>query len=183
MRLFVALDLPAAMKQTLAALSGGVEGARWMPPETFHITLRFIGEVGRGEAAAVDATLAAIAAPAFTLKIAGVGAFGQGRETRALWAGVERAEPLLHLHRKIDRALAAHDLEPDRRKFAPHVTLARLKAPRPEHVNAFLAHHAGFDGGRLPVTRFALFESFTGRTGAHYEQLAEYPLPQAMPPL
>lgn len=179
-RLFVALDLPPALKQALVRLGGGVEGARWMAAETLHITLRFIGEVGREAAAEIDETLAAITAPAFALKIAGVGAYGEGRETRALWAGVERAEPLLHLQKKIDRALEAHDLEPDGRKFSPHITLARLKRARPEQVQGFLAHHGGFEGGTLPVQEFALFRSFTGHEGAHYEKLAAYPL-TAMP--
>lgn len=133
-RLFVALDLPEEMKHALVRLGGGVEGARWMAAETLHITLRFIGEVGRAEAAEIDAALAAIQAPAFTLKITGVGAYGEGRETRALWAGVERAEPLLHLQRKIERVLAAAGFEPDSRKFSPHITLARLKRARPEQV-------------------------------------------------
>jgi 2'-5' RNA ligase len=175
-RLFVALDLPADVKQTLARLGGGVEGARWMAPESLHVTLRFIGEVGRDEAAEIDETLAAIEAPAFALKIAGVGAYGEGRETRALWAGVERAEPLLHLQKKIDRALLSHDIEPDARKFSPHITLARLKHARPEHVRDFLAHHRGFEGATLAVDSFALFRSFTGNEGAHYEKLAAYRL-------
>lgn len=176
MRLFVALDLPADLKQRLARLATGIEGARWSAADNLHITLRFIGEVGRAEAAEIDETLACLQAPSFALKIVGVGAFGEGREARSLWAGVERAEPLLHLQRKIERALSSHDIDADKRKFAPHITLARLKNPRPEHVRAFLAHQAGFDGGVLQVESFALYQSFTGNEAAHYEKLAEYPL-------
>lgn len=176
MRLFVALDLPAALKERLVRLGFGVEGARWSVPANLHITLRFIGEVGRTQAAEIDETLAAIRAPGFSLKIASVGSFGEGREARSLWAGVERAEPLLHLQRKIERALSSHDIDAEKRKFAPHITLARLKNPRPDHVREFLAHHAGFDGGVLSVESFALFQSFTGNEHAHYEKLAEYRL-------
>lgn len=176
MRLFVALDLPDDLKRRLARLGGGVEGARWSAAENLHITLLFIGEVGREEAAEIDETLAGIRAPGFHLKIAGVGSFGEGREARSLWAGVERAEPLLHLQKKIERALSDHDIDPDGRKFSPHITLARLKNPRPDHVREFLAHHVGFNGGVLTVRNFALFQSFTGNEGAHYEKLAEYSL-------
>ena len=126
MRLFVALSLPEGVAAGLLALQGGVPGARWSTREQLHLTLRFIGEVdGRG-AAAIDDALASIRAPRFTLQLKGVGEFG-GKNPRALWAGVRDESPVLHLQRKIESAVQRAGIQPEERKFSPHVTLARLR--------------------------------------------------------
>ena len=95
-RLFVALELPEAVRTRLSMLQGGVPGARWSTDEQLHLTLRFIGEVDDNVAHDIDDALAGIRAPAFTLELAGVGEFG-GKNPRALWAGVQvlgaRSEP------------------------------------------------------------------------------------------
>lgn len=180
-RLFVGLVLPEDARQRLAGLAGGIPGARWLEPDTFHITIRFIGEVAQDVAADIDAALAGIRAPAFPLSLVGVGSFGHGRQIHSLWTGVERSPALAHLHEKVERALVRTGLEPEPRKFAPHVTLARLKQAQPARVEAFAAEHALFRHGPFAIDRFVLFSSHLGRAGASYMAEAEYPLDPVMP--
>ena len=91
-RLFVALGLPDALRDELSMLSGGIPGARWVPDENYHVTLRFIGEVPGWQAQEVDDALAAIRAPGFDLTLRGIGTFQDGRTVREM---VEPARLLL----------------------------------------------------------------------------------------
>lgn len=175
-RLFVGLQIPEALRQSLAGLCSGVPGARWVKPENFHLTLRFIGEVEEGVAGDIDAALAAIAAPAFTVDLAGVGQFGSGRKTRALWAGIVANDALNRLQAKVETAVVDAGLPDEHRKFAPHITLARLKAAPPDRIEQFIVGHAGFRAGPIPVERFTLFSSFLSSSGAIYTPEAEYEL-------
>ncbi len=175
-RLFVALDFPADVRERLAGLGGGVPGARWTEPENLHLTLRFIGEVPDDTAADIDSALSEIEAPGFDLVLDGVGMYGSSRQPRILWAGVERSEPLLHLQGKVESALVRHGLPAEERKFSPHVTLARLKdAPR-ERVGRFLEERGLFRAGPVRVGHFTLYRSLLGKGGAVYEALREYEL-------
>jgi 2'-5' RNA ligase len=175
MRLFVALALPDAVLRSLALLQSGVPGARWMTREQLHVTLRFIGEAdGRG-AAAIDDALSSIAAPAFTLELKGVGQFG-GRQSHSLWVGVRANEALSHLQRKIESALQRIGLEPDGRKFTPHVTLARLKGTPNGRVVDFLTDHALYASAPFAVEGFVLYSSLTTPSGSLYRAEKAYRL-------
>jgi len=175
-RLFVGLDLPDDIRDDLAAISAGVQGARWVAPENFHITLRFIGEADRHQAADLDDALADILAPDFDIKLRGVGSFGTRGRLRALWAGVEPSSMLTHLHDKVERACMRVGFPAEDRKFKPHVTLARFKGLPEMSAAGFLNDHVGFTAPAFPVERFVLFESLLGGEGAHYVPIREYPL-------
>jgi 2'-5' RNA ligase len=176
-RLFVALDLPGEVRERLRLLTGAkLPGARWVPPENMHLTLRFVGEVDHGQADDIDAALAAIAARGFALTFEGVGAFETGRRVHALWAGVERNPALEHLRAKVESALVRAGCEPERRKFSPHVTLARVDQADQGKLGAWLSGNALFRLGPVPVEHFTLFSSRLGRDGAHYTAEADYAL-------
>src|SRR3954464_2907233 len=128
LRLFVGIEFPPELKLRLSLLCTGVPGARWVDAGNFHLTLRFIGEIAEDVAADVDEALARVKAPRFTLQLAGTGVFG-GNRPRALWVGAERDPGLVGLRDKIEQALIRIGVEPEERKFAPHVTLARLRDP------------------------------------------------------
>jgi len=174
-RLFVAIRPPRPVRERLLAAMGGVAGARWQSEDQLHLTLRFIGEVDGRQAADIDAALAAIRTPPFDVAIAGIGNFERRREATALWAGVTPQEPLRTLHKKVDQALVRSGLEPERRAYVPHITLARL--PRGGGpVGGFLAGAGGDAGAPFRIDEFRLYESHLTADGARYAVLERYPL-------
>ena len=175
LRLFVGIEFPPELKLRLSLLESGIPGARWVDPGNFHLTLRFIGEVDEGVAADIDEALGRLQARRFTLQLAGTGVFG-GARPRALWVGVERPPELVALRDKIEQALIRIGLEPEPRKFVPHVTLARLRDPALDELGDFLAANARFRAAPLPVEHFSLIASFPTKAGSIYEDQADYPL-------
>ena len=175
-RIFVALPIAPETRVKLTALQSGIPGARWIDADNFHVTLRFLGNADTAQIGDLDAALNRIAGARFAMDLSGVGHFGTDRRPQTLWAGIERSDPLRQLRDRVDRAAVAADFEPDSRKFAPHVALARLKSAPADRVARWLSEHALFRAGPLDVDRFILFRSHMGRAGATYEPLADYPL-------
>jgi 2'-5' RNA ligase len=175
LRLFVGIEFPPELKLRLSLLCTSLPGAKWVDPGNFHLTLRFIGEIGEDLAADVDEALARLKAPCFALQLAGTGVFG-GKRPHALWVGVERSPELVKLRDKIEHALIRAGLEPEQRKFAPHVTLARLRDPELGKLGQFLAANAQFRAEPLRVEQFSLIASFPTKAGSIYEDQADYPL-------
>jgi 2'-5' RNA ligase len=176
LRLFVGIGFPPELKLRLSLLRSGVPGAKWVDPGNFHLTLRFIGETGEDIAADIDDALSRLRVRRFTLQIAGTGIFGGGDRPRSLWVGVERTSELVALRDKVEQALVRAGLPPEPRKFAPHVTLARLRNPPLEKLRDYLAAHAQFRAEPLPVEGFSLIASFQTKAGSVYEEQADYPL-------
>lgn len=175
MRLFVAIRPPRAVRESLLAAMGGIGGARWQSDEQLHLTLRFIGDVNGRQAEDVHCALGGVRQPRFEIRLSGVGFFGQRGRPEALWAGVAPPEPLAALHRKIDQALVRTGLEPERRAYLPHITLARLnRAAGP--IGGFLEQAIDLSSPPFAVDRFALFESDLTAERAVYSLLADYPL-------
>lgn len=174
-RLFVALRPPLAVRQRLASVMHGVEGARWQDDDQLHITLRFIGEVDRHQAQDVAAILSHVHAPPVELRLEGVGTFERRGRIDTLWAGVTPAQALHPLHKKIDRACQSVGLEPERRAYFPHLTLARMSHPSGP-IEPFLAREAGLGSSPFTLENFALYESHLGRSGATYHLVERYPL-------
>ncbi|VBB69668.1 2'-5' RNA ligase [invertebrate metagenome] len=177
-RLFVGLALPRSICDQLHALAIGIPGARWLEPQAYHITLRFIGNVGEDVAEDIHTALAAIQAAPFTVEVTGTGAFSQGHRIHSLWAGLRRTPLLLSLRDKVERAVvqASHVAVHGNRRYAPHITLARLKGTPTARVRHFLAASNLFHAGPFQVDRFILFVSHFSRYGVSYELVADYPL-------
>ena len=175
-RLFVALSLPAEVKAELGLLAGGIPGARWVPPGNHHLTLRFIGEVESWKAQEVDEALACIRARPFELSLRGLGTFEKAGRISALWVGVEKTEGLALLQGKVETALQRIGLEPERRRFAPHVTLARTDKAAPEKVIAYVQAHNLFRAPPVLVESFTLYSSRLGKDQAVYVPEVEYEL-------
>ena len=175
LRLFVGIEFPPELKLRLSLLQTALPGARWIDPGNLHLTLRFIGEITEDLAADVDEAMGRLRARRFTLRIAGTGIFG-GNRPHTLWVGVERDPDLVRLHDKIEHALIRAGIAPEPRRFAPHVTLARLRDPELDKLGYFLAAHALFRADPLPVDRFSLIASFPTKSGSVYEDQADYML-------
>lgn len=174
-RLFVAIRPPEHIRDLLIDAMDDSPDFRWQDDEQLHLTLRFVGEVDRHVAADLTDALSRIRAPRFEARIKGVGSFDH-RGAGALWAGVEPKEPLAALAAKLERACQAVGLEPERRAFHPHITLARWKGPRTRALADFLDRRRGLVSEPWEVAEFTLFESRLSRHGAHYEAVASYPL-------
>jgi 2'-5' RNA ligase len=174
-RLFVAIRPPEPIRDLLIDAMDESPDFRWQHDEQLHLTLRFIGEVDRPLADDIAAALTRIRAERFSLRIAGTGRFEQ-RSSGSLWAGVEPKAPVAALASKIERVCIDLGLEPERRAFHPHITLARWKGRRTREIADFLQRTRGLASEPFGVTEFILFESRLSRHGAHYEEAASYPL-------
>lgn len=174
-RLFVAIRPPPPVRARLLDLMGGVAGARWQDEDQLHLTLRFIGEVDRHMARDVDAALSGVHHPAFSIALNGLGAFDRRGEPVTLWAGVAPPEPLRALHKKVDQALVRVGVEPDRRAYMPHVTIARL--PRGAGpVQSLLERSGGIASPPFAIDQFCLYESRFTPDGPLYEVAERYRL-------
>jgi len=174
-RLFVAIRPPEAIRDLLIDAMDDSADFRWQDDSQLHVSLRFIGEVERPTANDLVDALGRIHAPLFELRILGVGRFEQ-RNSGVLWAGVEPRPPVAALAAKVERVCQSVDLEPERRAYHPHITLARWKGRRTREVKDFLERTGGLSSEAFPVDRFILFESRLSRHGAHYEEIASFPL-------
>lgn len=176
-RLFVALDLPESVKRSLEPLAKGLGDVRWTTPDQQHLTLRFIGDVGNGEVRDVVEALAAVPSVPFQLALNGLGHFPPRGEPRVLWVGVEQSAELARLKRRIDRALQEAGVLLEGRKFAPHVTLARIRAPlSPTRLGTYLMRHNLYRSEAFPISSFHLYSSWLRADGAEHQIEASYEL-------
>ncbi len=175
-RLFAAIAAPPEIALGLARRQQGLPGARWRPAEALHVTLRFFGEVTEPVAADLDAELAAIAGAPFDLVLEGVGSFGEGPKLRAVWAGVGESQPLRQLAGRCEAAARRAGLEPERRVYHPHVTLAYLKHADPVRAAAWVQEHNLLKSPPFRVEGFGLYSSWLSSEGSRYDLEREYAL-------
>jgi RNA 2',3'-cyclic 3'-phosphodiesterase len=176
MRLFVAITLPDPLRSRLCSLCNGLPGARWVAPENLHLTLRFIGEVEGHNAEDIDAALSGIRLPRFPLTLSGVGEFADGRRLRSIWVGVEPSEMLERLQAKVEQAVQRAGQPPEKRKFKPHVTLARFKSHPGAKLQTYFSERSLFRAPPFEVSDFTLYSSYLAHEGAIYSPEAVYPL-------
>ena len=137
----------------------GTPGARWVPPENLHLTLRFIGELDRGDIPDIDDALSRISADAFEIRLDTIGFFGRGRAIRALWIKTARSPELAVLQAGVESAMVRAGCAPEARKFVPHVTLARFRARAVRPGRAICRRSFDVQAGSIPCSGFdALFE-------------------------
>ena len=135
-RLFVALDLPDDVLKQLQSVAGGIPGAKWVSPDRMHLTLSFIGEVSNSMLEEINSELNRIRANMFAIQLEGVDIFANKKQAHTLWARVSKSSELMSLQSRIETGLVEIKLEPTRRKYVPHVTLAHLRR----------ASHCAIDG-------------------------------------
>lgn len=174
-RLFTGLEVPAEIGASLAMLRGGLPGARWVEPENYHITLRFIGDVDDRIAHEIGSMLDQVNRHGFELRLDGLTSFG-GRKPRAVVAAVPTVPALSELQAEHERLMQRIGLEPEGRKYTPHVTLARLRDSSNRQVADYLAERGPFRSANFPVGRFVLFSARASVGGGPYLVEAAYPL-------
>jgi 2'-5' RNA ligase len=180
-RLFVALDIPDAVRAALAELSQRLKktcpGARWVRLESVHVTLKFIGEVPAEDVENIRRVLGEL--PGFSaieVRFAGLGFFPSARRPRVFWAGVEAGPQLAALVAAIEMKLEALAIAPEKRPFQPHLTLARFETPqRTQALSAAVETLGSPEFGRETFREFHLYQSVLKRSGAEYTRLVTYP--------
>src|ERR1051326_6561839 len=174
-RLFTGLEIPADVAQALSMLRGGLPGARWIDPENYHLTLRFIGDVDDAFAHEIDSLLDKVNRRAFDLRFEGLAPFS-GRKPRAVVAAVAPVPPLIELQAELERLMQRDGLEPEGPKFRPHVTLAQLSDSSRLQVADYLSARGPLRVSPFPVPLFVLFSSKASVGGGPYVVEAAYPL-------
>ena len=179
-RLFTGVEIPPAIAQPLELMRGGLPGARWISPENYHVTLRFIGDVDDTVAQEAASVLSRVKRGAFDLHLDGVMSFG-GRKPRAVVATVAPSQALSELQGEHERLLQRIGLEPEGRKYLPHVTLARLRNSSSRDVAEYLSARGLFRTPAFHIPRFVLFSSRASVGGGPYVVEASYPLVSPSP--
>lgn len=174
-RLFVALEIGHQASASMAMLRGGLTGAKWIDPENYHLTLRFLGDLECHTADEIADALYNIDQPQFSLGFSGLGAFG-GKKPRSLFAAPDHHQTLFDLQSDIDRRCKRLGLGADKRKFTPHVTLARLRGTPPAAVANYISLRGGFGTPAHMVTRFVLLSSRDSVGGGPYVREESYSL-------
>jgi RNA 2',3'-cyclic 3'-phosphodiesterase len=167
--LFVSLELPPTVAQLLVRLNPQIPGVRWLGAEQIHLTLAFLGNVEAEAADKLGGQLSGIHFNAFFLPLREIGTFpGRGRP-KVVWVGVGRGHPhLFQLHKRVTDAALAAGIEPDLRRWHPHLTLARCQNVSAQSLHCFLREHGDFDGGLVGVDSFQLKSSRSGAAGSVY---------------
>ena len=177
-RLFVALELPEVLKQAICGLQAGLRDARWLEADALHLTLAFVGEVDPSAQRRIEEALARVEAPPLAVDLHGIGHFphrgplpacsGRGLLPRR---SSERSPP------PSGAPSPKRAFPPDRRKFAPHVTIARFRRPPPPPaLHDYLGTYSLFRSPPAPIASFRLLSSVLRPSGARYAPEADFPL-------
>jgi 2'-5' RNA ligase len=175
-RLFTGLELPADVGLALSAYRGGLPGARWTDPENYHVTLRFIGDVDHATARDLFSILGdGRRRGPVRVTFDALATFG-GERPRAVFARAVPTTELAELQSEQERLVRRVGLPPERRKFTPHVTLARLRDASPIDVAGYIGMRGRFPKLSFTAARFVLFSSRASVGGGPYVIEAAYPL-------
>lgn len=194
MRLFVALDIDREIRERINSFIQGIHGlapnARWVSPESLHVTLKFIGEQPDGKRPEIEKTLETVSSQAFELRFRGCGFFPNAKSARVFWIGIEAGPALTELAASVDSSLAQFGVPKETRAFSPHLTLARAGnrsgAPRrqpgdrPNRIFAGLQNKAeqssAQEFGTMAAREYFLYQSKLSSQGAKYTKLARFEL-------
>jgi len=193
MRIFIALDIDDAIRKRLQLFSDGMRGfapdARWVRPESLHVTLKFIGHKTTGEVGQIKQALTRVRAGAVELSFRGYGFFPTAKAPRVFWVGVEAGPQLAALAKSLDEVTAALGIPKEEHSFSPHLSLARRAgsgAPRGRKGDApnqwfrllqeRLAAMSVPEFGTMTAREFFLYESELGRGGSRYTKIARFGL-------
>jgi len=192
MRLFVALDIDAEIRERIASFLEEVRGfapdVRWARAESLHITLKFIGEVDEARLDAVRTALVQVRGEATAIRFRGTGFFPTPKSARVFWVGAEADAKLAALATAVEDVLDPLGVEREQRAFSPHLTLARTGSGRPargsddrtnptfRQLQEKLAAMPGSDFGTMTPQEFFLYQSKLSPKGAQYTKLAGFPL-------
>jgi 2'-5' RNA ligase len=194
MRIFIALDIDDAIRQRIQRFMDGVAGfapdARWVRPESLHVSLKFIGEKPSQTVEEIKRSLSLVHSASFELTFRGCGFFPTAKAARVFWVGIESGPQLASLAKAVDDATSALGIPKEDHPFAPHLTLARgggrSGAPRWrkgdatnknfQHLQEKLAALPVADFGTMAAHEFFLYQSQLSTGGSRYTKIASFAL-------
>ncbi len=181
MRLFTAIDIPADVMARLTALLDRLRPTariKWSPPGNMHITTKFIGEWPEARLDELTTALRNLPPhPPIEIQISKLGFFPNPHSPRVFWAGIQAPPELADLARDTDKALSALGIEPEKRAFSPHLTLARIKEPVPlAKLHATIAQLDALEFGSFTAPAFYLYQSRLSPSASVYTKLSEFKL-------
>jgi 2'-5' RNA ligase len=174
-RLFTALEIPPAVATHLSLLRGGLPGARWIDPENYHLTLRFIGDIDERTADEIAHALDRVYRPPFRLTLSGLDCFS-GRAPHSIFVRVEPTPALTDLQAEHERIIQRLGLPAESRRYTPHITLARLRGTSAADVARWISSHGAVRIPPFDVQRFVLYSSRASVGGGPYLVEESYPL-------
>ena len=176
-RLFVAIPVPEYLRQRLGELERAMRGFKWVRARNIHLTLKFLGATDPEEVDRMRESLRAIQVRPFLLEVSGLGVFPMRGKPAVLWAGLGSAHPhLFQLHKKVNDVLYGCGVEPDRRVYRPHITLARCKGAAPTAVRNYIKECGALKTAPFRVQKFGIYSSELGSRGPIYRRLESYDL-------
>ena len=176
-RLFVAIPVPGYVRRRLAELEREMPGLNWVRATNMHLTLKFIGETDPEQIGPIRESLRSIRVRRFLLGVSGLGVFPPRGNPAVLWAGLGSAHPhLFQLHKRVNDILYGWGIEPDRRVFQPHITLARCKGAAPAAVRNLMKKWEALETAPFRVEQFGIYSSELGSRGPFYQCLESYSL-------
>jgi RNA 2',3'-cyclic 3'-phosphodiesterase len=191
MRIFIALDIPAAIRARMVEFMERARpyaaDARWARPEGLHVTLKFVGEVKEDKLERIKSALATVKAAPFPVTFAEAGFFPNSKAPRVFWLGVAAGEALAQVAAAVDRATHSAGVAKEERAFSPHLTLARAgSAPGARHqlkpLASFVATAPVPQFGTMTAEEFWLYQSQPQRGGSKYMKLQRFALADQMLP-
>lgn len=185
MRLFIALDIPAEVRERLSQYVERVRiyapDARWARVESLHVTLKFIGEVNEAKIQEIKNALPQVMASPFEVSFNGTGFFPAPKSARVFWAGVTAPDSLKHLAAAVESSVEKAGIPPEKRPYQAHLTLARApEGGASRHCFRLLQERLSAEPapqfGTMTAQEFFLYQSQIMRGGARYTKLQRFPL-------
>jgi 2'-5' RNA ligase len=173
-RLFISIDMPEQVQDQISDLYTAIQGARWVPQDQLHITMRFIGETDTATETSIIASLEHIRFEPFHIAVRSTGFFPLRKDPQVLWIGIEKSQELEKLQCSIERSLTSLGIKADSRTFHPHVTVARLDRPHKERVVQFITDNHLFKTEPFEIDAFHLYRSYLGKNGAQHVKEASF---------
>jgi 2'-5' RNA ligase len=185
MRLFVALEIPEAVRRNLESVQNDLRATaqdlRWVQSENFHVTIKFIGEISSEILPEIIEKMRSVR-PGGVVEadFRGLGYSWNAKRGGVFWATMSASESLTTLASQMNRCLEGLGIPTERRAFLPHLTLARFKRGGVlPAIRSAVAQNAGRHFGSMRADEFRLIESKLGPGGSRYSTLASFPFSQA----
>ncbi len=175
-RLFVAVEIPESIAEEVSYVYRGLPGANWTRPENLHITLKFLGDTDEKKVCKIQEVLSSIKHESFRIKLSGVGNFSKKGSGPIIWIHINPLERLRELHRKVENKLNSLEIPGEKRKYTPHLTIARMKRYHHGRMEDYMNSFSQFESSEFEVNAFHLFSSQLKPEGAIHTIENSFPL-------